>query len=582
MIRNLLILVALAAVVGLPFLLRPHDSLLARADETLVIVTPHNEAIRYEFARGFRDWYKARTGRSVRIDWRVPGGTTEIARYLASEYQAPFEMLWRRKQRMHWDDVAQRSFDDPRIKIGTDPAKDTEPQMARRAFLTSDVGIGIDLFFGGGSYDYSQQAAAGRLVDSGLLREHPEWFGDGPSQIPAKLGGEPFWDKNGLWIGTVLSAFGVCYNFDGMRRIIDQAGPGGVSAPDTTDLRGRGGRPEGWEDLANPLCFGRVALADPNKSGSVAKAFEMIIQQQIAQARPRLESFYGPRRPSGGVAPREVTETPIFEPEEMERQKIRQLHDGWEKGMRLIQMAGANARYFTDSAPTIAIDVANGDAALGMAIDFYGRFEAETSRDARTGQERMRYFNPPGGTSTGVDPIGLLRGAPHRELARAFMEYVLSLDGQKLWDFKVGTPGGPQKYALRRLPIRRELYAPEFAADRADPDAFPYEEARNFTYHPEWTAALFGPLRFVVRVMCVDPHEEARAALAALIDARFPPEAARTFADVSSVSYEATSDRIREVLRTGDKLEETRLAAEYAGRFRTQYQRTAELARAGR
>ena len=105
--RNLLILVTLAAVVGLPFLLRPRDSLLARADETLVIITPHNEAIRYEFARGFRDWYKARTGRSVRIDWRVPGGTTEIARYLASEYQAPFEMQWRRKQKMHWDDVAQ-------------------------------------------------------------------------------------------------------------------------------------------------------------------------------------------------------------------------------------------------------------------------------------------------------------------------------------------------------------------------------------------------------------------------------------------------------------------------------------------
>ncbi len=89
--RNALILIALVAVVGLPFALKPKDSLLADADETLVIVTPHNEAIRYEFARGFRDWYKARTGKIARIDWRVPGGTTEIARYLASEYQAPFE-----------------------------------------------------------------------------------------------------------------------------------------------------------------------------------------------------------------------------------------------------------------------------------------------------------------------------------------------------------------------------------------------------------------------------------------------------------------------------------------------------------
>ena len=582
MIRNLQILAALAAVVGLPFLLRPRDSLLAQADETLVIVTPHNEAIRYEFARGFRDWYKARTGRLVRIDWRVPGGTTEIARYLASEYQAPFEMQWRRKQKMHWDDMAQRAFDDPKIKISADPAKDTEPQMARRAFLTSDVGIGIDLFFGGGSYDFAQQAAAGRLVDSGLLQAHPEWFGGGPTQIPPILGGEPFWDKNGLWFGTVLSAFGICYNFDGMRQVIDLAGTGGSSAPDTTNLRGRGGRPEGWADLANPLCFGRVALADPNKSGSVAKAFEMIIQQQIAQARPRVEGFFGPRRPSANVSPTDFTDTPIFEPEEMERQKTRQLHDGWERGMLLIQMAGANARYFTDGAPAVAIDVANGDAALGMAIDFYGRFEAETSRNARTGEERMRYFNPPGGTSTGVDPIGLLRGAPHRELARAFMEYVLSLDGQKLWDFKVGRPGGPQKYTLRRLPVRRELYAPEFAADRADPDVFPYEEAKSFTYHPEWTAALFGPLRFVVRVMCIDPHDEAREALAALIKAHFPPEAARTFADVSSVSYEATKTHINEVLHGGDKLAETRLAAEYSTHFRTQYQRAAELARAGR
>ena len=582
MIRNLLILVALAAVVGLPFLLRPRDSLLAHADETLVIITPHNEAIRYEFARGFRDWYKAKTGRLVRIDWRVPGGTTEIARYLASEYQAPFETLWRRRQKMHWDAATQRAFDDPKIKLGPDPAKDTEPQMARRAFLNSDVGIGIDLFFGGGSFDFAQQAAAGRLVDSGLLRAHPEWFGGGPEQIPPTLGGEPYWDKNGLWFGTVLSAFGVCYNFDGMRQIIDQPADGGSPVPDPTNLRGRGGRPEGWEDLANPLCFGRVALADPNKSGSVARAFEMIVQQQIQQARPRVEGFFGPRRPAAAVSPTDFTDTPIFEPEEMERQKIRQLHDGWEKGMRLIQMAGANARYFTDSAPNVAIDVADGDAALGMAIDFYGRFEAESSRDARTGQERMRYFNPPGGTSVGVDPIGLLRGAPHRELALAFEEYVLSLDGQKLWNFKVGTPGGPRKYALRRLPIRRELYAPEYAAYRSDPDVFPYEEAKNFTYHPEWTGALFNPLRFVVRVMCVDPHDEARAALAALIKAGFPPEATRVFADVSAVSYEDTKAHINEVLRSGDKLAETRMAAQYTARFRAQYQRAADLARAGR
>ena len=73
MARNFLIILALVAIVGLPFLLRPKDSLLAQADETLVIITPHIEAIRYEYSRAFRDWYKARTGKTVRIDWRDDG-----------------------------------------------------------------------------------------------------------------------------------------------------------------------------------------------------------------------------------------------------------------------------------------------------------------------------------------------------------------------------------------------------------------------------------------------------------------------------------------------------------------------------
>ena len=529
MARSLAILLALAAIVGLPFLLKPKDSLLGPADDTLVVVSPHQEAIRYEFSRGFREWYRAHTGRSVRIDWRVPGGTSEIARYLASEYQSPFENLWRFKMKLPWDDEVQRAFDDPKIHPGPDPGKDTLPQMARRAFLSSQIGIGIDLFFGGGSFDFAQQAAAGRLVDNGFIAAHPDIFGPGPIQIPQKLGGEPFWDQGGAWFGDVLSAFGICYNDDALARL-------GVTEP-----------PHNWVDLARPVFFGEVALADPNMSGSVAKAFEMIVQQQIAQQRPQ--------------------DVPA----------------GWDQAMRLIQVMGANTRYFTDAAPKIPIDVAEGDAALGMAIDFYGRFQAESARDPSTGKERMHYFNPPGGTSIGVDPIGMLRGAPHPELARAFMEYLMSVDGgQKLWDFRVGAPGGPQKYALRRLPIRRELYAPEYQPFMADPGVYPYEEARGFSYHPEWTGALFGPLRLIVRVMCIDSHEEARAAWAELIKAKFPREASRVFGDVAAVSYEQASGRIAHALKDSDKLNETRLTAELTERFRTQYRRAAQLAKEGK
>jgi ABC-type Fe3+ transport system substrate-binding protein len=534
--RNVSILLALVLVGGLPFLLRPHDSLLTGADETLVIISPHNEAIRDEFARGFRDWYQARTGHTVRIDWRVPGGSSEIARYLASEYEAPFENMWRRQWKLHWDAAAQHAFDNPQIKPGDDPAKDSEAQMARRAFLDSDVGIGIDLFFGGGSFDFAQQAAAGRLVDSGFIKAHPQMFGDGPDQIPRTLGGETYWDPGGRWFGTVLSAFGICYNNEALARL-------NISAP-----------PRNWADMAAPAYLGQVALADPNMSGSVAKAFEMIVQQQIAAA-VSAPGAHGPADPAA-------------------------IRAGWIAGMHLLQCMGANTRYFADAATKIPIDVGDGDAAIGMAIDFYGRFQSESTRDPVTGIERMHYFNPPGGTSIGVDPIGLMRGAPHRELALDFMQYVMSLDGQKLWDYRVGTPGGPRKYALRRMPILRQLYAPQFQQFLSDPGVYPYQEARSFTYHPEWTGRLFSPLRFIVRVLCIDSHDDARDAWEALIKAHFPPEATRVFEDVSAVDYDTASDKIAGTLRAPDKINETRLAAAMTDHFRQQYARAAELARA--
>jgi len=49
-LRVLAVGIALAIVIGLPFALKPRNDLLASADETLTIITPHNEAVRHEFA----------------------------------------------------------------------------------------------------------------------------------------------------------------------------------------------------------------------------------------------------------------------------------------------------------------------------------------------------------------------------------------------------------------------------------------------------------------------------------------------------------------------------------------------------
>lgn len=528
--RLLMVLAALAAVIAVPFALKPKASLLAAADDTLVIISPHQESIRYEFSRAFGEYYRKKTGRTVRIDWRIIGGTTEITRYLTGEYYNAFRREWESTGRK-WSPEVVAAFANGSISLPADPAQDTPAQAARRAFLASNAGTGIDLFFGGGSFDFIAQAKAGNLVDSGILEAHPDWFTE--ASIPISVSGEPYYDAEGRWIGNCLSSFGVCYNTDSLRRL-------GVTAI-----------PASWNDLTNPRFYKQVALADPTKSGSSAKAFEMVIQQQMADV----------------VGDGDATDASLAE--------------GWQRGIQLLMKASANSRYFADGANKVPVDVAAGDAAIGMCIDFYGRFQSEMIRVGDQAS-RLQYFTPLGGSSVGVDPIGMLRGAPHPELAREFIEFVLSIEGQKLWNFKVGAPGGPVRYALRRLPIRKELYTPEYTAFRSDPAVFPYEEARSFTYHDAWTGPLFSALRFVVRVSCIDSHEEQAAAWKALIAASFPPQATATFLDISKIDFISARDVIKPALKGSTPLAEVQLARELGDHFREQYRRAAQLAKEGK
>ena len=537
MLKRALILFALIVIVALPFLLRPHQERSDKADDTLIIITPHNEAIRHEFTVGFEDWYEEETGRTVAIDWRVIGGTSEIARFLDSEYVSAFQNYWVNKLGKPWSIEVQAAFANRRL--GRDAS--AEAKEARQTFLDSSVGCGIDLFFGGGSYDFIRQAQAGRLVSSSILKTHPEWFTE--DAIPFTFAGEQYWDKEGRWIGNVLSSYGILYNKDSLARLrIERA-------------------PKHWIDLTNPKFIGEIALCDPTKSGSITKAFENLIQQQM---QVRLKALI---RKNDGVSS-----------DDIEAQAVR---EGWIDGMRILRLLGANARYFTDSSQKPPIDVSQGNSAAGICIDFYGRYQAEAVK-RRNNSGRLVYVTPQGGSVSSVDPIGILRGAPHAQIAEAFIEYTLSMAGQKLWNFKVGTPDGPERFALRRLPVRREYYGEEAWREyRSDPEAEPYAGEDQLIYMPQWTGRLFREMAFSIRVMCLDTHDELVEAWRAVIDAGMPPEALAELNDMSLLSYDEVGGPIRDALRAKNRVEEVRMANRLGAKLRKQYRRVVELARAG-
>jgi ABC-type Fe3+ transport system substrate-binding protein len=487
--KAIVIFSLLALIVALPLGLRRQSQAgTARgADETLVVLTPHNETIRQELGEAFAAYWRQRTGRTVYLDWRSPGGTSEIRMVLDAGYKAARE--------------------------------------------TGREGIGVDLLFGGGEPDFSDQARKGRLLPLAVFTDHPEWFGpDRP--VAETYTGERLYPPDRTWVGTCLSQFGICYNPAVLKRL---------------DLP----PPAIWDDLGDPRYSGHIALADPTKSGSVARSFELLVQDQMQ------------RRLKDPALTREAA-----------------LAAGWAAGLQLIQRMAANARYFTDSASRIPQEVGQGNAAAGMCIDFYGRsFAADlTTPD---GSPRLVWTAPLGGTTLSADPIGVLKGAPHPELAQGFVEFCLSPQGQSVWFGRPGSPGGPRDRALHRLPIRRDLYTPAYLAHATQPDLHPYQADVLLTYQRELTGRAFNSLRKIVRVMCIDSHDEMKAAWQALSDAGMPADAMAVFADVTSLPY-AVAGQGDPGLDHPDPLVAERRAAELGNQFRANYRKAGAMARAGR
>lgn len=488
---------ALVALLAAPLAWRSASSRPPIDARRLTVISPHNEQIRTEIGAAFNRWHRRRFGEPVAVDWRTPGGTSDIRKLLEAQYSGA-------------------------ARDGRIPVDGPAPRGA----------LPYDVMLGGGSYEHerlkrgAQTEINGELVNVAMSapaefsRETLEsWYGEN------RVGANTLYDPERHWFGTTLSSFGILFNREVMAEL-------GLPAPTR------------WSDLGEPRLSGWVALADPRQSGSIATTYDAILNNY-----------------------------------------------GWEDGWRALRAMAANARYFASSSTLPVLDVSAGEAAAGLCIDFYGRYQSQAVRAVDGDVSRLGFVEPAGETLIDPDPISILRGGPDPELAHRFITFLLSEEGQAVWQFPATGEGapedewGPRRFELRRLPIRRWMYEKHFDhfIDRVDPFAVasPVEQG-------EWRP-LIGP---VLGAGAIDLHEDMTRAWRAMRQARLRGAPApvveemerlffampiHPFEDGSRVVL-APANASRVAGEWSDRERAAELRLEYMRQFREHYDRVVGLA----
>jgi hypothetical protein len=243
--------------------------------------------------------------------------------------------------------------------------------------------------------------------------------------------------------------------------------------------------------------------------------------------------------------------------------------------LRIIQRISGNTRYFADTPSKMILDVAAGNSAAGIIVDFMGQAQC-AAENARCGHERLGFIVPQDGSAVSPDPIGILRGAPNGAAAEQFLEYILSEDGQKIFAFNAGTPGGPEVHTLYRPPINKRVYATELATHRSSDDN-PYTSLAGFDFHPAWTTPVYNALKWTIKFAFIIPHQELTGAWKAIGIARAAGRmddalaAQEILDDFSNFEYDTVNGTLAAVLSPADPAAALAVQRKTVCRFQTQY-----------
>lgn len=306
--------------------------------------------------------------------------------------------------------------------------------------------IGVDILFGGGEYTFQT------LEEQGVLETLPlseEVLAD----IPATFCGMQMYSEDHKWCGNVLGTFGFIYN----KELLQKTGAK---------------TPSRWKDLGCDELFNEAVFADPAQSGSMAGAFEMIVQTE-----PDWQS-------------------------------------GWEKLLKIL----SNAKKFTDSSDAAADAPGLDEAAVSICIDFYGTTRVSQSPD------KLMYVTPVGQAGYTPDPVGILKNSANRDMADKFVSFLLSIKGQRLWALPKGHPDGPVNYSLNRIPISRAYYE-KYDADTPEWIARPYATGTEMmTVDSEMRAVRYGVLAKMVSAAAINNLGSMQQARKIMIDKGYPQQ----------------------------------------------------------
>jgi ABC-type Fe3+ transport system substrate-binding protein len=165
--------------------------------------------------------------------------------------------------------------------------------------------------------------------------------------------------------------------------------------------------PKDWDDLLNPKLKGNIAQCAPTRSSSSHATYEVILQ------------LYGD-----------------------------------EKGWDWLKRLGANTGIFTARSRDVPSVVAKGEFAAGFAVPSYMAFEEKLAGfDLKFAAPKTAWITP--------EPMGVLAGAKHPKAARAFIEFLLTERGQRVFMERGLFPLTP-KYRVQGAPGSTAEMAVEF------------------------------------------------------------------------------------------------------------------------